>query len=391
MKISILSGTAAWGGAEVHTFGLAETLAARGHEVAVVALGHDVFQGRANGNGQHARFQVRKVALPREVRELSFGECSALLAGIGGDVCVLAKWGLEVGSFRLDLAARRRFGRYIVIEHSSAELPPRTSRRYLGGLLPGVGLWWYRQFLLWHLRALAASLMVCVSEATRSRLVHRYRVPRDKVITIHNGIDPETFRPDPAARRARRQAWNVPEDALVFGAVGRLSPEKGYDLAVDLFARLAARHPDRPLRLVLVGRGAEQTALEEAARKAGVADRVVFPGFCDRPWEAYAALDFFLLPSRDEALPLALLEAMAGGCCPIAMNVGGVGEILTDPALGWKVPAGNAAGFLAALEAAVRMSAQERQQMARAARQHVVAHFNARRQYAALADVIESR
>jgi glycosyltransferase involved in cell wall biosynthesis len=389
MKICFLSGTAAWGGAEVHTVGLASTLAGRGHDVSIVALGHDVFD-RVVGRPD-VGFRVRNVPLSRSVEQLSYGECLGLLNGLGGDVCVLARWGMDVGSLRLDLAARRRFRRYIAIEHSSGEMPPRVSRRYCHGLIPGVGLWWYQRLLLWYLRSVVSHLVVCVSDTTRRRLIHDYRVPGRKVLTIHNGIDTQRFQPSAAHRSAARRAWGVPDDALVFGAVGRLSREKGYEVAIELFARLAGKHPDRPLRLVLVGDGPERALLEQIARSARLGERLVFAGFTDRPWEAYCGLDVFLLPSRDEALPLALLEAMACGCCPIAMGVGGVGEVISDDRLGWLVPPGNAWRFLAAMEAALDMDARSRAVMGQTVRRHVVASFDAQRQYAALADVIEDR
>lgn len=388
MKICFLSGTAAWGGAEVHTARLANLLADRGHEVSVVALGHDVFSKRASGAG--VRFAVQTLPLPRPAAQLGWREWAGLLRRVNGDVCVLVRWGLEVGSLRMDLAARHRFGRYIAIEHSSAELPPRVSRRHCGGLLPGVGLWWYRQFALWHLRSAVSSLVVCVSDTARHRLVRQFRVPPDKVLTIHNGIDTHLFRPSGAYRAAQRRAWGVPASAFVFGAVGRLSAEKGYDLAIESFARLALRRPDRELWLVLVGEGRERGSLQEAARAAGLKERVLFPGFSDRPWEVCAALDVFLLPSREEAMPLALLEAMASGCCPVAMAVGGVGEVISTPDLGWLVPAGNHNRFLAAMEAASQMSPPARAATSAAVRHHVVAHFDAQQQDEKLARLIEA-
>jgi glycosyltransferase involved in cell wall biosynthesis len=387
MNVSILSETAAWGGAEVHTVGLANVLAGRGHRVSVVALGHDVFDhlsGRPD-----VPFRVCKLAAGRAAGRVGFGEWRGLLKGVAGDVCVLARWGLGVGSLRLDLAARLQFDRYIVIEHSSGELPPRSSRRHLGGVLPGLGLWWYRAVALWYLRSVLSTRVVCVSEATRQQMIRQFRVPAGKLVTVHDGIDTERFVPDPRFRGERRQAWGIGMEAVVFGAVSRLSHEKGLDMAIDAFARLRDRRPGREMHLVLVGEGAERTRLQEQARAAGVGGEVHFPGFTAAPWEAYCGLDFFLMPSRDEALGLSLLEAMACGCCPIATAVGGIPEVVCDPTLGWLVPRGDTAGFEEAMGAAARMGAAERAGMAIRAREHVREHFDGRRQYAALADLIE--
>jgi glycosyltransferase involved in cell wall biosynthesis len=389
MNICFLSETSAWGGAEVHTARLAEVLAERGHEVRVVALGHGVFDeiGRDSGTA----FTVQRVPLAKPVKRLSSAECAALVRELPEGTAVLVRFGLDVGSLRLDRAARRRFSRYLVIEHSAAILAPRTSRRHLCGLLPGLGLWRLRHRLLWYLRSVVPDLVVCVSDVARGRMVRDFRAPARKVVTVHSGIDCARFRPDAERRAAARREWGVADDALVFGAVGRLHADKGLDLAVEGLGRLAARYPDRDLRLVLVGDGPEKESLmrkvADSLRES--VGRVVFAGFTARPWEAYAGLDVFLLPSRDEALPLALLEAMACGCCPIAMGVGGVPEVIADAATGWLVAVGDGAAFVEAMEAAVLMSADARTAMSRAARERVAADFDAGRQYAALADLVE--
>ena len=387
MNICFLSETSSWGGAEVHTARLAEVLAERGHKVRIVALGHGVFDeiGRASGTA----FTVQRVPLAKPVKQLSSAECTALVRALPDGVAVLVRFGLDVGSLRLDMAARQRFSRYLVIEHSAAILAPRTSRRHLYGLLPGLGLWRFQHRLLWYFRSVAPDLVACVSDVARGRMVRCLGVPPRKVVTIHSGIDCDRFRPDAERRAAARREWGVADEALVFGAVGRLHADKGLDLAVEGLRRLAVRHPCRDLRLVLVGDGPEKESLARASRDAGLAERVVFAGFTARPWEAYAGLDVFLLPSRDEALPLALLEAMACGCCPIAMAVGGVPEVIAGPATGWLVAPGDGAAFVEAMEAAVLMSAEARTALSRAARERVAADFDAGRQYAALADFVE--
>jgi glycosyltransferase involved in cell wall biosynthesis len=222
-------------------------------------------------------------------------------------------------------------------------------------------------------------------------MMREFRVPGHKVVTVYNGIDPAQFRPDQARRAQARRHWGVPDEAFVFGSVSRLHPDKGLDLAVEGLARLIARHPERDLRLVLVGEGPAREALEKAARQQGIESRVVFAGFSANPWEAYPGLDCFLLPTHDEALSLALIEAMASGCCAIAMGVGGVPEVLSVPRAGWLIPPGDRGRFLEAMENAACLDTQSRTAMGQLARAHVVKRFDATRQYAALADIIETQ
>ncbi len=387
MKFCFLSETAAWGGGEMHTAVLAQTLADRGHQVTIAALGHNAFDAIARKPG--TRFEVRNVPLAQPVRQMSWRACTKLLRTFPGDVGVLVRWGLEVGSLTLDLAARMHFRRYLAIEHSAATLPARESRSWWHGRLRGLGLWRYRQRVLWSLRSLVPDLVVCVSDVARRHLMRDFRVPGRKVVTIHNGVDCARFHPDPAARQAVRHQWGVGEDALVFGSVSRLHVDKVLDLAIVALAEITARLPGKNARLVLVGDGPERQRLEALAKQAGIADRVILAGFTSRPWEACAGMDFFVLPSRDEALPLALLEAMACGCSPIAMAVGGVPEVVSNANLGWLIPAGHRVRFTEAMAAALLLSDEERAQRGRWVRQHVLERFDVGRQNAVLAGVLE--
>jgi glycosyltransferase involved in cell wall biosynthesis len=233
-------------------------------------------------------------------------------------------------------------------------------------------------------------VIVCVSHAVRRRLVEDYRFPGRKVITVWNGIDVERFRRDASAATAWRARWNIPLGALVFGAVGRLAPMKGYDIALAAFQDLLRCLPDRDVRLVIVGDGPGGQALRELASSVVPGDRIVFSPFSDRPWESLSALDVFVMPSRNEGLPLALLEAMACGCCAVASDVGGIPEVLSRPELGWMVPAEDARAFAAALIECSGRTPAERAAMGALAREHVVRNFNAHVQFDALAEVVES-
>lgn len=390
MKLSILTAASAWGGAEIHTVGLAETLKNRGHDVFVVQLGHDIY-GRM-GWQDDKRGKLLRLEISKPLSDLSLWESRRLLGTLSADACIFAKNTSTIGNLAFELAARLHFSRYITIEHMIPDsMPPKRSGRHLGSLVPGLGLWWIRLYLSRFLRCLPPHRVICVSDAIRKRLVEEYRFPAAKVTTIYSGIDPLRFQKNDKTRRQVRSAWGIPENAFVFGAVGRLSGEKGYDLAIEAFRQLISglSLPHRPIRLVLIGEGRLRSTLEKASREAGLEELILFPGFTDRPWEAYSAFDIFIMPSRTEGLGLALLEAMACSCCPIAMGVGGVVYVLTDPMFGWLVAPGDTAGFLAAMRAAAESNTDTLVEMGQKAREHVISCFNSRIQYQALAEFIE--
>jgi glycosyltransferase involved in cell wall biosynthesis len=130
--------------------------------------------------------------------------------------------------------------------------------------------------------------------------------------------------------------------------------------------------------------------LDRMVKDNGLQDRVNLLDFTERPWEAYSAIDIFVMASSYEGLPLALLEAMACNCCPIAMAGRGIPEVLTDPRLGWLVKLGDQSAFVASMKAAAQMSFDARREMGQKAREHVINNFNSAVQLPALAKLIET-
>jgi glycosyltransferase involved in cell wall biosynthesis len=306
------------------------------------------------------------------------------------DICVLVKGWFEVGDWALDGAARLRFGGFATIEHLTAEpLPAKTHRTHFG-IFPGIGVWWYRERLRRFFRSAAPKKIICVSDAVRRRLTEDYLFPVKKAVTVRNGIDVQHFQRDAAAAKAWRNRWGIPQNAVVFGALGRFTQTKSYDTALIGFQAALRRFPEKDLRLVFVGEGPEEDALRKLAGEIAPAGRVVFSPFCDKPREPLSAVDVFLMPSRNEGLPLTLLEAMACGACPVATAVGGVPEVLTTPDLGWLVSSDDNEAFASAMIEAASQTAEQRANLGARARRHVAMNFNADVQFNALADVIES-
>jgi glycosyltransferase involved in cell wall biosynthesis len=152
--------------------------------------------------------------------------------------------------------------------------------------------------------------LIAVSEGTRRQLSSELRVPEESIEIIRHGI-------------AERQPVRLGERRVVrIGGAGRLTRQKGFDILIDAVRQLA-RLGERA-ELIVAGDGQERSALEERATGAPV----TFAGFVDDMQRCLDGLDVFCLPSRWEAFPFALLEAMMTGVPCVATAVGDVEEAL---------------------------------------------------------------
>ena len=159
---------------------------------------------------------------------------------------------------------------------------------------------------------------VCVSPAVAEFSIAA-GLSRDKVEVIPNGVDYEKFA---TAEPANLTEFGIAPDADVILSVARLDPQKGIDVLIDAFAALAAQFPKA--ELLLVGDGPSRTALVEQAARSGFGSRIHFAGYRRDTPGFYRAAKVFVLPSRWEGMPNAVLEAMAAGCPVVATRVEGM-------------------------------------------------------------------
>lgn len=184
--------------------------------------------------------------------------------------------------------------------------------------------------------------VVAVSRPIHDRL-RRSGIADSKLHLVPNGLTIERA----ASRLEARRELGVGNESLI-GWVGRLSSEKGPDIALDAFARVA--HPDACL--ALIGAGREEDALRARANALHVADRVRWLGAVPDAGKLFSAFDAFLLSSRTEGTPMALLEAMAAGVPVVATRVGGVPDIVDD-AVAALIESEDVAGIASALDQAL--------------------------------------
>jgi glycosyltransferase involved in cell wall biosynthesis len=173
-----------------------------------------------------------------------------------------------------------------------------------------------------------------VSESlTRDLLECGLRHPR--LAAIPNGVDTQRFQPvSSRASIARDLGLPVPEDGFVIGMVGRFGPYKRQQLLVDAFDLVASSHP--AAWLILVGDGGPQASVvRDRVTESPYRDRILLAGFQSEPAPWYQAFDLMVLPSINEGMSNAVLEAMATGTPVLAHSSCGCAEVIEDGETGF--------------------------------------------------------
>jgi glycosyltransferase involved in cell wall biosynthesis len=178
--------------------------------------------------------------------------------------------------------------------------------------------------------------------AVAKDLSTKWRIPKDKIFVCHNGFEPEEFNPNDRGR--------IPELAdasIVVGTVCMLREEKNIPCLVTAFSELAKI--DSKARLLIVGSGVMKGQLERLVEDLSIRSSCLFLDSTSRPADYMQSIDIFVVPSRSEAFPNALLEAMACGCCPVASRVGGIPELIGQNERGVLFKSGDAQELAATL------------------------------------------
>jgi len=168
--------------------------------------------------------------------------------------------------------------------------------------------------------------VICVSPDLYERSL-ACGVPGDRCVLIENGIDLAQYVRKLTQAEAKKRL-GIPADKLVLGAVGRLSPEKGFDGLIRSVRQLMQIGFD--LQLVIAGEGDDRPRLEKQIDALGFRDRVRLLGYCADPRSVYEALDIFVLSSVREGLPNVLLEAMALHVPVVATRIAGIPRLIQD-------------------------------------------------------------
>ncbi|GAB4144348.1 MAG: glycosyltransferase [Planctomycetaceae bacterium] len=177
---------------------------------------------------------------------------------------------------------------------------------------------------------------VCVSEDVAQFSIERGGLSPDKIRTIPNGVDYEHFS---KATPADLQRFGIPPDSRTVISVGRLDPQKNPQLILEAFQPVV--NAVRNAHLLFVGSGILEKQLREQASQLGLENHVHFAGTVPDVAPLLKASDCFVLASRWEGMPNAVLEAMAAGIPVVCTRVEGVRDLVVEGKTGLLIPQEN--------------------------------------------------
>ncbi len=211
--------------------------------------------------------------------------------------------------------------------------------------------------------------VIAVSAEVRERLL-RAGVKEEKVHLIQNGVTV------PRSLLATGMRSGDAPGRVRVGLVGRLAPEKGVDLFLRALAQLHGQHPEADF--VVAGDGPERVSLTALIQELGLQDRVKLLGQQSDMSAFYSSLDLLVSTSRQEGLPMAMLEGMASGLPVVATAVGEVPRVVQDRQTGLLVAPESPSAIAAALGILLN-DTELRKQYGVAGRQRVLDLFSADR------------
>jgi glycosyltransferase involved in cell wall biosynthesis len=311
------------GGAERAVVWLAGGLRGRGHEITVITL------SGAENDFHQLPAGVNRVAL--DIRR----ESPTPLRGLWRNLKRLKVLRQAVLATQPDIVIPH-INQTNVLTLLALSSIPVVAVEHSGTLLKSPGRIWRALRRVSYGRA---ARVVCVS---RGAADYFDWLPASRKTVIYNPLIAPPHAPLAVLKGAdENKRW--------LAAMGRLLPVKGFDLLLQAWAGVASRFPD--WQLIIMGEGPLREELAQQRDALNLRESVVFTGLVAEPWPVLRRAELFVMPSRAEGLPYALLEAMACGCPTVAFDCpDGPREIIRHETDGLLVETGNVNALAAALE-----------------------------------------
>jgi len=180
--------------------------------------------------------------------------------------------------------------------------------------------------------------VIAISKAVEDHLLKDFRVNKNKIALIHNGIDIKRFLKDfsEEEKAGLKDRFGVRKDHAIIGTIARFTPDKGHDVILYALYRILKQKPN--VQIVFVGEGKERSKIVDLIERLNLSENVILLRPQINTVNILSTIDVFMFaPRRKEGLGIVLLEAMASGKPVVATNVGGISSIVEDGVNGFLV------------------------------------------------------
>jgi len=170
--------------------------------------------------------------------------------------------------------------------------------------------------------------VIAISQQVKEHLIRDFKLSEKVITVINNGIDIDRFQAAALKPKADMKKKLGLNDFPVVGIIARLSDVKGHKYLIEAMSRVLEKYPHT--NLLIVGEGKMQKELTAQVFGLGISQNVFFVPEISDTAEALSAMDIFVMPSLQEGLGLALMEAMASSLAVIGSNIGGIKTLIQD-------------------------------------------------------------
>jgi len=181
--------------------------------------------------------------------------------------------------------------------------------------------------LIERLLALFTDKIICLTNQQRNEILNLKIGNQKKVITIPLGLDLKRFKKIKDYKSQLRQELCLNEETLLIGIVARLVPIKNHKLIINTIENLKNKIKLKDFKLIIIGDGELKLEIQKFVDLKGLNNNILFLGFRKDLEKIYADLDIVALSSKNEGLPVSLIEALACGIPVISTDVGGVSDL----------------------------------------------------------------
>lgn len=179
--------------------------------------------------------------------------------------------------------------------------------------------------------SLTGSEIVAVGKGVRQNLIDFYSLDSKNIIVIHNAVENKKLeKPNMNAELEQLKK----EGYILIGSIGRLSEQKGMDVFLKGLKKLLKQKQNKKIMAIIIGDGEEREYLKELSIQLDISENVLFLGYQNNIFELISQLDFVVLASRWEGLPLTPIETFSVGKTIVASDIPGNNEVVKDGATG---------------------------------------------------------